>query len=99
MKLDLARSRRILEGVLRGGRSTREDRVTARQRLALQDWKFGWDYEPALTRLQEALRAGVDRSGTWQALSRIERASGHYAQARAAARNALAAARGDRAGG
>jgi tetratricopeptide (TPR) repeat protein len=89
MKLDLAQSRKILNGVLNDGRTAPEDRVAALQRLALQDWKFERDYEQARIRLQDALGRGVNRSGTWQTLSRVERESGHYAAARAAAQSAL----------
>jgi hypothetical protein len=93
MKLDLAQSRRILEGILNDSHAAPEDRVTALQRLALQDWKFDRDYERARTRLQGALHYGVNRSATWQTLSRIERESGNYAPARAAAQSAIRAAR------
>jgi hypothetical protein len=89
MKLDLAQSRQILDGILNDRHATPEDRVMALQRLALQDWKFDRDYERARTRLQEALRYGGRRSATWQALSRIERESGHYASARASAPSAI----------
>jgi hypothetical protein len=89
MKLDLALSRRILDGVLNDSRAALGDRVGALQRLALQDWKFDRDYERARTRLRDALRCGVNRSETWQTLSRIERENGQYSQARTAAKNAL----------
>ncbi|UCF16467.1 MAG: hypothetical protein JSW59_03220 [Phycisphaerales bacterium] len=88
-KMNLDLSRKILECVLAESSTTIDDRHSALERLAIQDWKFYKDYDSARTRLQDALRLGFKQSETWQTLSRIERESGHYRQARSAARSGI----------
>ena len=88
-KMDLDLSRKILKRVLADSSTTIDDRHSAVQRLAIQDWKFYKDYDSARTRLQKALQLGFKQSETWQTLSRIERESGHYRQARSTARSGI----------
>ncbi len=88
-KMNLDLSRKILKRVLADSSTTIDDRHSAIKRLAIQDWKFYKDYDSAKTRLQDALQLGFKQSETWQALSRIERESGHYRQARSAARRGI----------
>ena len=94
-KMDLDLSRKILKRVLANSSSTIDDRHSALQRLAIQDWKFYRDYDSARTQLQDAFQLGFKQSETWQTLSRIERESGHYRQARSAARSGIKTAEGE----
>jgi hypothetical protein len=94
MQMDLDESRSLLNGVLDNPSSSTEDKVSALQSLAAQDWLFYQDRKSAIEKLRTADSFGIKQSATWQSVSRIERESDHFPEAREAAGNALLFARG-----
>ncbi len=87
MKLNL--SQKILTHILENDSSSRDERVTAAQHLAEQEWLCYRDYQRAKALLRRADSLCIKRWATWQMLGLIERENGQYSNAYTAEELAL----------
>ncbi len=94
MKMDLDKSRTILDNIVVSPGASTEDRVEALQFLAEQDWLFYRDSSGAMGHLLRADSFQIKQSATWQLASRIEREAKDFPRAREAAKRALSLALG-----
>ncbi len=94
MKMDLDKSRTILNNIVVSPGASTEDRVEALQFLAEQDWLFYRDSTGAMEHLLRADSCQFMQSATWRLASRIEREAENFAGAQDAAKRALSMARG-----
>lgn len=87
-QMNLELSRNIFQVIAESKKSTVKDKVKAFQNLAVQDWRFYQDINSARQKLYKADSIGIDRTGSWRLLSRIDCEAGNYSEAQAAVRKA-----------